>query len=51
MKILVGDRNQEAPKSGCVLERYARDMVARFNMEGCEYVSTPQELRCHLNIS
>ena len=34
-----------------VQERYAQDVVARFNMEGCKSVSTPLDLGCHLDIS
>ena len=32
-----------------VQERYARDVISRFNMEGCKPVSTPLDLGCHLD--
>ena len=32
-----------------VQERYARDVIGRFNMEGCKPVSTPLDLGCHLD--
>ena len=34
-----------------VQEKYARDVVKRFNMEGSKPVSIPMELRTHLDIS
>ena len=34
-----------------VQERYARDVIGRFNMEGCKPVSTPLDLGCHLDIT
>ena len=34
-----------------VQERYARDVVKRFNMEGCKSMSTPLELGSHLDMS
>ena len=34
-----------------VQERYARDVVKRFNMEGCKPVSTPLELGCRYDSS
>ena len=34
-----------------VQERYAPDVVAHFNMEGCKSVSTPLDLGCYLNTS
>ena len=41
-------------KNGDVLlvqEKYARDVISRFNMEGCKPVSTPLELGSHLDSS
>ena len=32
-----------------VQERYARDVIGRFNMEGCKPVSMPLDLGCHLD--
>ena len=32
-----------------VQEKYARDMLSRFNMEGCKSMSTPLELGSHLD--
>ena len=34
-----------------VQEKYARDVLSRFNMEGCKPVSTPLELGHHLDSS
>lgn len=34
-----------------VQERYARDVIFRFNMEVCKSVSTPPELGCQLDSS
>lgn len=34
-----------------IQKRYARDVVKRFNMEGCKYLSTPLELRSQLDTS
>ena len=34
-----------------VQEKYARDVLSRFNMEGCKSVSTPLELGTHLDSS
>ena len=34
-----------------VQEKYARDVLSRFNMEGCKSVSTPLELGSHLDSS
>ena len=32
-----------------VQERYAQDVIGRFNMEGCKLLSTPLDLGCHLD--
>ena len=40
------------PKNGDVFlvqERYARDVIGRFNMKGCKPMSTPLDLGCHLD--
>ena len=45
-KILLGIEIRRQPNGDVFLvqERYARDVVKRFNMEGCKSVSTPLEL-------
>ena len=44
-------RRQDNGDVFLVQERYARDVVKRFNMEGCKSVSTPLELGSHLDMS
>ena len=34
-----------------VQERYARNIISRYNMEGCKPVSTPLDLGCHLDFT
>lgn len=42
-------RRQENGDVFLVQERYARDVISRFNMEGCKSVSTPLDIGCHLD--
>ena len=42
-------RRQENGDVFLVQERYARDVISRFNMEGCKPVSTPLDLGSHLD--
>ena len=42
-------RRQENGDVLLVQERYARDVISRFNMEGCKPVSTPLDLGCRLD--
>ena len=42
-------RRQENGDVFLVQERYARDVISRFNMGGCKSVSTPLDLGCHLD--
>ena len=44
-------RRQDNGDIFLVQERYARDVVKRFNMEGCKSVSTPLELGSQLDMS
>ena len=44
-------RRQENGDVLLVQERYARDVVSRFNMQGCKPVSTPLDLGCQLDSS
>ena len=44
-------RRQENGDVLLVQEHYARDVVSRFNMEGCKSVSTPFDLGCQLDSS
>ena len=44
-------RRQDNGDVFLVQERYARNVVKRFNMEGCKSVSTPLELGSHLDMS
>ena len=44
-------RRQENGDVLLVQEQYARDVIRRFNMEGCKPVSTPLELGCRLDSS
>ena len=44
-------RRQENGDVFLVQEKYARDVLSRFNMEGCKSVSTPLELGRHLDSS
>ena len=44
-------RRQENGDVFLVQERYAQDVISRFNMEGCKSVSTPLELGCQMDTS
>ena len=44
-------RRQENGYVLLVQERYARDVISRFNMQGCKPVSTPLDLGCQLDSS
>ena len=44
-------RRQENGDIFLVQEKYARDVISRFNMKGCKPVSTPLELGTHLDSS
>ena len=44
-------RRQENGDVFLIQERYAQDVVARFNVEGCKSLSTPLELGCWLDTS
>ena len=52
-KFLLGIEIRRQPNGDVFLvqERYARDVVKRFNMEGCKFVSTPLELGNQLDSS
>ena len=52
-KFLLGIEIRRQPNGDVFLvqERYARDVVKRFNMEGCKSVSTPLELGSQLDSS
>ena len=52
-KFLLGIEIRRQPNGDVFLvqERYARDVVQRFNMEGCKSVSTPLELGSKLDSS
>ena len=50
-KLGIEIRRQENGDVLLVQEKYARDVVKRFNMEGSKPVSTPMELGTHLDIS
>lgn len=47
----IGSRRQVNGDVFIVQERYARDVVKRFNMEGCKPVSTPLDLGSQLDSS
>ena len=52
-KFLLGIEIRRQPNGDVLLvqERYARDVVQRFNMEGCKSASTPLELGSKLDSS
>ena len=52
-RFLLGNdiRRQENGDVFLVQEKYARDVLSRFNMEECKSVSTPLELGYHLDSS